>query len=173
MSSNRSRRTALAVVAAVLAGLALTTYLIYRPDAVLAYARISTARKIAQTRGGRVEYAVPGQGPPFLVVHGAGGGLDRGTDLGGSLPRNGFRVIAPSRVGDLRTPLPADASAAAQADAHACLLDVLGIRRAAVVGFSAGAPSSLQLALRHPERCAALVLVLPGAYVPRAGGRAA
>src|SRR5262247_2593281 len=97
MSSNRSRRTALAVVAAVLAGLALTTYLIYRPDAVRAYARISTGSQIAQTRCGPIEYAVAGQGPPVLVVHGAGGGFDQGIDLGGSLSRNGFRVIAPSR----------------------------------------------------------------------------
>jgi pimeloyl-ACP methyl ester carboxylesterase len=51
-----------------------------------------------------------------------------------------------SRFGYLRTPLPADASAAAQADAHACLLDALGIRRAAIVGASAGAPSAMQFA---------------------------
>jgi len=80
------------------------------------------------------------------------------------------RVIAMSRFGYLRTPLPAEASAAAQADAHACLLDALGIRRAAILGVSAGAPSSMQFALRHPERCAALVLMVPAAYVPRPGG---
>src|SRR5262249_35660184 len=80
------------------------------------------------------------------------------------------RVIAVSRFGYLRTPLRADASPAAQADAHACLLDALGIRRAAIVGASAGAPSSMQFALRHPERCAALVLLVPAAYAPRAGG---
>jgi 2-hydroxy-6-oxonona-2,4-dienedioate hydrolase len=74
-----------------------------------------------------------------------------------------------SRFGYLRTPLPADASAPAQADAHACLLDALDIERAAVVGASAGAPSSLQFALRHPDRCTALVLLVPAAYVPRVG----
>jgi membrane protease YdiL (CAAX protease family) len=40
----------------------------------------------------------------------------------------------------LGTPMPADASAAAQADAHVCLLDALGIAKAAVMGGSAGAP---------------------------------
>src|SRR6185503_12072375 len=79
-----------------------------------------------------------------------------------------FRVIAMSRFGYLRTPLPADASPAAQADAHACLLDALKISRAAVIGASAGAPSSMQFALRHPDRCSALVLLVPAAYVPRA-----
>ena len=72
-----------------------------------------------------------------------------------------------SRFGYLRTPLPLDASAAAQADAHACLLDALNIKRAAIFGASAGGPSSLQFALRHPERTAALVLLVPAAYAPR------
>jgi pimeloyl-ACP methyl ester carboxylesterase len=79
----------------------------------------------------------------------------------------GFRVIAMSRFGYLRTPLPADASAGAQADAHACLLDALGIERVAIVAASAGAPSSMQFALRHPQRITALVLMVPAAYVPR------
>jgi len=46
----------------------------------------------------------------------------------------------------------------AQADAYAHLLDALQIDRAAIVGVSAGGPSSLQFALRHPDRCVALVL---------------
>ena len=41
-----------------------------------------------------------------------------------------------------------------------------GIRRAAVVGGSAGAPSALQMALRHPDRVSALVLLVPLAYKP-------
>jgi 2-hydroxy-6-oxonona-2,4-dienedioate hydrolase len=76
-------------------------------------------------------------------------------------------VIAPSRFGYLGTPLPADASAAAQADAHACLLDALNIPRAAVLGVSAGGPSTLQFALRYPDRTAAMVLLVPGVYAPR------
>jgi pimeloyl-ACP methyl ester carboxylesterase len=92
--------------------------------------------------------------------------------VGRSLAARGHRVIAMSRFGYLRTPLPNDASAPAQADAHACLLDALGLERAAVIGVSAGAPSALQLAVRHPERVSALVLLVPAAYVPRAGGAA-
>lgn len=71
-----------------------------------------------------------------------------------------------SRFGYLRTPMPADPSPAAQADAHACLLDALKIERAAVVGVSAGAPSSMQFALRHPRRASALVLLVPLAFAP-------
>ena len=165
----RSRRAALAVAAAIFAAFVVPPYVIYRRDVSGAYHRISTGSQIAQTRCGPVEYAVAGDGPPVLVVHGAGGGFDQGLDLGASLARAGFRVVAPSRFGYLRTPLPADASAAAQADAHACLLDALGIARAAVLGVSAGGPSALQLALRHPDRTAAMVLLVPGVYAPRSG----
>jgi pimeloyl-ACP methyl ester carboxylesterase len=84
----------------------------------------------------------------------------------GALADHGIRVIAMSRFGYLRTPMPADASAAAQADAHVCLLDALGIRQAAVIGGSAGAPSALQMAIRHPDRVTALVLLVPLAYKP-------
>jgi len=100
-------------------------------------------------------------------VHGAGGGFDQGLDIAVELAIRGLDVIAMSRFGYLRTPLPADASPPAQADAHACLLDALGIERAAVAGVSAGAPSSLQFALRHPDRTLALVLVAPAIYAPR------
>lgn len=70
------------------------------------------------------------------------------------------------QLGYLRTPRSADASPEAQADAHVCLLDALGIGQAAVVGVSAGAASALQMALRHPDRISALVLVVPIAWKP-------
>jgi pimeloyl-ACP methyl ester carboxylesterase len=101
------------------------------------------------------------------VVHGAGGGFDQALGFAEQLAHYGFRAIAMSRFGYLRTPMPADASPAAQADAHACLLDALQIARAAIVGISAGAPSSMQFALRHPHRTTALILLVPLAYAPR------
>ncbi|MEQ9006089.1 MAG: alpha/beta hydrolase, partial [Pseudomonadales bacterium] len=107
-----------------------------------------------------------------LAVHGAGGGFDQVLGALEPLTGSGLRVIAMSRFGYLGTPLPVDASAAAQADAHACLLDALGIDRAAVLGASAGAPSALLFAERHPQRATALVLLVPALYVPRQGGEA-
>ena len=160
-------KRSLQVILVLVAVAVSLAYVAYRRDIDREFERISTGSRIAQTPCGPIEYMSTGEGDPVLVVHGAGGGFDQvGTDL----VAPGFRVIAVSRFGYLRTPLPADASAAAQADAHACLLDALGIRRAAVFGVSAGAPSSMQFALRHPERCAALVLMVPAAYVPRPGG---
>jgi 2-hydroxy-6-oxonona-2,4-dienedioate hydrolase len=167
MATHNVRRIALILGALLIAALLALTYASYRRDIGRAYDRVATGSYIAQTRCGPIEYAVAGEGPPLLSVHGAGGGFDQGLELAGPLARGGFRVIAVSRFGYLRTPLPKNASAAAQADAHACLLDALNVRRAAVLGTSAGAPSSMQFALRHPDRTAALVLLVPAAYVPR------
>lgn len=142
----------------------------YRTDLAAERERIAHASLIAQTPCGPIEYAVQGRGPPVLVVHGAGGGFDQGLLIGQDLVRNGYRVIAVSRFGYLGTPLPSDGSAAAQADAHACLLDALRIDRLPVMGASAGAPSAMQLAIRHPERVSAMILLVPAAYLPGAKG---
>ena len=45
-------------------------------------------------------------------------------------------------------------------------LDHLGIDRVPVVGGSAGALSAMQFAIRHPDRCAALVALVPAAFAP-------
>ena len=123
---------------------------------------------MVQTHCGQIEYQQAGAGVPLLVVHGSGGGHDQGMAFARGLASHGIRVIAMSRFGYLRTPMPADASAAAQADAHVCLLDALGIAKAAVMGGSAGAPSAIQMAIRHPERVSALVLIVPLTYKPPA-----
>lgn len=133
-----------------------------------ALARVASGSSVINTACGPIEYQEAGAGVPLLAVHGSGGGHDQGMAFAGGLARRGIRVIAMSRFGYLRTPMPADGSAAAQADAHACLLDALGIRRAAVMGGSAGAPSALQMAIRHPGRVSALVLLVPLAYKPPA-----
>lgn len=140
----------------------------YRRDHDAALARIGRGSAVANTRCGPIEYSESGSGTPVLVVHGAGGGFDQGQLFADELV--GHRAIAMSRFGYLGTPLPADASAAAQADAHACLLDALRIDRAAIIGISAGAPSAIQFALRHPGRTSALVLLVPATYAPRPDG---
>lgn len=142
----------------------------YRSDMDADRERLAAGSQIAETRCGPIEYAVAGEGPPVLVAHGAGGGYDQGLIIGAPLIKAGFRVIAVSRFGYLRTPLPKDASPAAQADAHACLLDALGIPRTVILGASAGAPSAMQFAIRHPERCKALVLLVPATFMPQPGG---
>lgn len=122
--------------------------------------------RLIETAQGPIELGEAGVGSPVLVVHGTGGGFDMGLAMAQPLVRAGWRVLAPSRFGYLRTPFPDDASEEAQADAFAALLDALAIERVAVIGGSAGALSALWFALRHPERCSALVALVPATHVP-------
>jgi pimeloyl-ACP methyl ester carboxylesterase len=165
MSISGRRVAILASLLALGAGSALVASR-YRADLHAARGRAALGATLVQTRCGPMEYQEAGQGAPLLVIHGAGGGHDQGMAFARPLLRDGFRVIAVSRFGYLGAPLPADASPAAQADANMCLLDALGVRRAAVVGISAGGLSALQTAIRHPDRVSALALVVPLAYTP-------
>jgi pimeloyl-ACP methyl ester carboxylesterase len=115
--------------------------------------------RLVPTGGGPVEVAIAGEGPAVLALHGAMGGYDQGMILARCVGAPGFRWIAPSRPGFLGTPRSAGRTPEAQADRHAEVLDALGVRSAAVVAVSGGGPSALQLALRHPDRCWAVVLV--------------
>jgi 2-hydroxy-6-oxonona-2,4-dienedioate hydrolase len=140
----------------------------FHADVTQARARAMQGGTVVSTRCGPIEYEEAGQGVPLLMVHGSGGGHDQGMLFARDFTAQGIRVIAPSRFGYLGTPLPADASPQAQADAHACLLDALGIERAAVLGTSAGALSAMQMAIRHPDRVSSLILLVPLAYRPQA-----
>jgi len=162
------RRTGAAAIASgTLAGLVrqLTNY---RREIGEIRDRVRQGGTIAATSMGPIEYASEGSGTPALVIHGATGGYDQGLLLARFFAPPGVRVVAPSRFGYLGTPLPANASPAAQADAHAALLDALTIDSAIVVGASAGAPSALELALHHPGRVKALILPVPRGHVPNA-----
>ncbi|ASY56609.1 MULTISPECIES: alpha/beta hydrolase [Sinorhizobium] len=141
-------------------------FLSYSNDIDRARSAVDTGARIANTAAGPIEYAERGVGIPLLSIHGAGGGWDQGLINVADLVGSGFRVIAPSRFGYLGTPIPADASPATQADAHVALLSELEIDEAVVVGVSAGARSAIELALRHPDRVSALILIVPGTYAP-------
>lgn len=138
----------------------------FHEDIERASARASAGGRVLATRCGPIEVEEAGEGLPLLIVHGSGGGHDQGMAWARPLTREAVHVIAMSRFGYLGTPQRADASPEAQADAHVCLLDALGIAQAAVMGVSAGAPSATQMAIRYPERVSALALVVPLAYKP-------
>lgn len=161
----RSRVIGLSIVAVVLVA-AFAVQARFKSDLVLAGARAAQGSTMVDTRCGPIEVQQAGEGTPLLMIHGSGGGHDQGMAWAEPLTRHGVRVIAMSRFGYLRTPRPADASPEAQADAHVCLLDALGIGKATVMGVSAGGPSAMQTAIRHPDRVSALVLVVPIAWKP-------
>jgi 2-hydroxy-6-oxonona-2,4-dienedioate hydrolase len=160
------RVSSLSAIGLVISLTCLLTWWQFDSDVALAKARSQRGSIVLNTRCGLIEYQEAGTGMPLLMVHGSGGGHGQGIAFAGALPQQGIRVIAMSRFGYLGTPMPADATPGAQADAHACLLDALGIRQAAVMGGSAGGPSAMQMAIRHPDRVNALVLLVPLAYKP-------
>ena len=161
-----ARVAVLGVIASAAVIAAIWTGWRFDGDIKAARTRAAQGSVVVATRCGSIEYQVAGTGTPLLMVHGSGGGHDQGMAFASSLAQRGIRVIAMSRFGYLRTPMPADSSSAAQADAHVCLLDALGIKQAAVLGGSAGAPSAMQMAIRHPDRVSALVLLVPLAWKP-------
>jgi pimeloyl-ACP methyl ester carboxylesterase len=136
----------------------------YKRDIMAARMRVgSLGSQVIQTACGPIEYARVGKGYPVLVVHGAMGGFDQGLWLAHGFDISNHQVISVSRFGYLRTPLPPGANLDQQADAFACLLDALEIRRAAVFAVSAGSTSAIRFAARHPERVSGLILLSPDA----------
>lgn len=116
---------------------------------------------ITQTTLGPVEHFSSGDGEALLALHGGMGGHDQSQILAQAILENpaAYRVIAVSRPGYLGTPQTSGVTPEAQADLYAALLDARGIERAVIAAVSAGGPSAIQFALRHPERCEALILV--------------
>jgi len=138
----------------------------FRRDMGDILARLDAGSALIRTDFGQMEYAREGTGPAALVSHGAGGGYDQALFVGREVLGLDHDIIAPSRFGYLRTPVSGTRPPTAQADAYAALLDRLGVDKAIVLGISAGAPSAIEMALRHPGRVAALILIVPRAFAP-------
>lgn len=113
------------------------------------------------TKLGQIECDIRGDGPTLLALHGGMGGYDQSRLLARALlaDPSDHRVISMSRPGYLGTSLEVGRSPEQQADAMAELLDHVGVKSAALAAVSAGGPSALQFAIRHPQRCRALILV--------------
>src|SRR4051794_12757113 len=99
-------------------------------------------------------FEIHGEGEPLVLLHGAYMNLDGMAPLLRPLAEH-RQVIALELQGHGRT---ADADRPityeGTADDTAGVMTHLGIERADVVGYSMGAGVGLQLAIRHPERCA-------------------
>jgi pimeloyl-ACP methyl ester carboxylesterase len=104
-------------------------------------------------------YEVRGEGPPLVLLHGGGSGID--ATFGRIVDRLAAkrRVIGLEQQGhghtaDVDRPFSFEQMADDTADA----LESLGVERADVFGFSNGGQVALQLAIRHPERIRKLVV---------------
>ncbi len=130
----------------------------YRQAFRFACTQLQADSQLRQTARGAVETGLTGQGSAVLISHGSGGGYDMGLWLA-RLIGGPYQYTCPSRFGYLRSPVPVDASPEAQADTYIALLDTLAVSSAVIIGLSAGGPSALQFALRHPGRCRGLVML--------------
>jgi 2-hydroxy-6-oxonona-2,4-dienedioate hydrolase len=141
-------------------------YLSYRNDMAELRERLTVDSTLIETRHGPMEVAVWGEGPAVFVLHGINGGYDQGRLLAEAFGGEGYRWIAVSRFGYLRSPLPADASTRAQAESMADILDGLEVDRASIMAMSGGVPPALQFAGLFPERTSALVLISASPFSP-------
>jgi pimeloyl-ACP methyl ester carboxylesterase len=106
-----------------------------------------------------IRYLAAGEGPPVILLHGAG---DNALDWRWVMPALAatHRVYAPDLPGSPDSARPAAGYSPAFFERFvASFLDALGIGRAAFVGNSLGGLVALRLALSEPARVGALVLV--------------
>lgn len=114
--------------------------------------------------GRRFAWRSFGAGPPLVLVNGyAASSTDWDPTLLAALARR-LRVICPDNrgTGDSELGDPDALTVAAMADDVAALLDALGLRRAALAGWSMGGYVVQTLALREPARVSELVLLATG-----------
>lgn len=107
----------------------------------------------ARVNGLDMYYEIHGTGHPLVLLH--GGVLTIGLTFGAMIPTlaTTHQVIAVELQGHGHTAdIEREMSVAAFAEDVVALLDVLGIERADVFGFSLGGLTALEMAVRHPER---------------------
>jgi len=116
---------------------------------------LSSNSELQSTYLGDIEYILKGDtGPIVLFLHGMPGGYDQAPD-----PWPGYRLLAPSRPGYLRTSIEVGDSPERQAISYLALLDSLEIENVIVFGVSGGGPSAIEFAEKFPERTDALILM--------------
>jgi len=122
-------------------------------------AGVARPTETADLSRGTVEYRIERRGPrTVLMMH--GGHLRASLPLGEEVFADaGYTLLAPSRPGYGRTPITTGTSVQGFAEVVAELCEHLGIGSvAAVVGQSAGGPSAVTLAARHPALVRRLIL---------------
>lgn len=111
-------------------------------------------------------YEIHGTGKPLLLIHGLG--LDSGAWIGQVLALSStYQVITFDNRGAGRTDAPeVPYSTEMMAEDTIALLDVLGVDRIHVLGFSMGGLIAQILAIKYPDRVQSLVLASTAAKLP-------
>jgi pimeloyl-ACP methyl ester carboxylesterase len=134
--------------------------------AAIAVAFLSASNALAQAKpvghrvdvnGMRMYYEVSGAGEPLIVLHGAYMNIPQ---MGEIVPRlaKTHKVYAIELQGHGRTTdIDRPITYPAMADDVAKFMEAVGLQKADVFGYSMGAVTGLQVAIRHPEKVNKLV----------------
>jgi len=114
----------------------------------------------AQVNGLKMYYEIHGSGRPLVLLHGGGSTIQSTfgrilPELAGTQQVIAVELQAHGRTADRDRPL----SFEQDADDVAALLAQLHIEKADIMGFSNGATTTLQIAIRHPRLVNKLVLI--------------
>lgn len=143
-------RIAMFIWALCLAGCAPATN-----EAVSSQVEAKGAR--AEVNGMRMYYEVSGSGDPLIVLHGAYMNIPTMGEIIPKLAKT-HRVYALELQGHGRTTdLDRPITYQNLADDVAAFMDSVGLKKADVFGYSMGAVTGLQLAIRHPEKVDRLI----------------
>lgn len=116
----------------------------------------------AEVNGLNMYYEEYGEGKPFVLIHGGGSTIQSCFEQVIPLFAQNYRVIAVELQAHGRTEDRGVPSSFEQdADDVVKLLEMLGIEKADFFGFSNGATTAMQIAIRHPEKVNKLVLGSP------------
>jgi pimeloyl-ACP methyl ester carboxylesterase len=121
----------------------------------------------ANVNGISLYYETYGQGPPVLVLHGAGAFLETMHYFISGLAPTHTVIAVDSRGQGRSTDGPGPLTYAAMGDDMIKLMDTLHIQQADVVGWSDGGIDGLDMAMKHPDRVRRLVAI--GANYDAAG----
>jgi pimeloyl-ACP methyl ester carboxylesterase len=114
---------------------------------------------IARINGININYRIEGEGTPLIMVGGLGGDLNMWNPQVSAFKIH-YKLIRFDNRGAGKSDKPVGPySTRMMADDVVGLLDILGIEKAVVFGFSMGGMIAQEIAINYPQRVAKLVLV--------------
>jgi len=112
----------------------------------------STVWHWAQIHGHRIYYAVRGDGPTLVLLHGGGDSGEHSFERQLDVFAEHHHIVAPDQVGQGRTPeVAGPLTYTGMMQDTAVLLQELKLKHVDVIGFSDGGILALMLALRNPD----------------------
>ena len=129
---------------------------------------LSIEERWVSVDGLSIRYLEAGSGPPVIMLHGSQAYLsaDVFTGVMGPIAGGGFWVIAYDQPGYGLSDNPSDYRVSYRMAFITKLMDVLGIESAALLGHAHAGGMVVRLALREPERAAAVIVVCNRSLIP-------